>query len=420
MTPTEEESQQPTAMSAGDDSPRRSSLLQSPVDQEDLARVSGVAIREVVRFVESGVLSPDPDGLFRPSDVAKARLVAALVDSRLSFDHLAAAVQDGRLSLDFVEHLMPQPTPCVSGSPPDVSAAMTYEELIQPILGTDRDPGDPIRDDDLALLRMIAAAVEICGSIDDLMRIVRAVALSARHLVEVQSGFVDEMLLEPALKESGSPMTALATTAEERLAMRVWAKDLVSVLIDRFLDDAVFGSLVHYSELALASGGVASLRDGQSIVFVDVTGYTRLSEEAGDEVAAQQALLLAEHAHELAGLRNGRLVKSLGDGAMVHLPDPTSAVGFAIDAVTNAEERGLWALHAGANTGPMLRREGDYYGTTVNVAARVADQAGSGQVIVTRPVVDSWAGGDSVRFVPVGSVALKNVADPVELFEATG
>jgi adenylate cyclase len=154
------------------------------------------------------------------------------------------------------------------------------------------------------------------------------------------------------------------------------------------------------------------------VVFVDVSGYTRRSQEAGDAAAAQQALLLADFVHGLAVPVGGRLVRSLGDGALAYFPDATRAVRFALDAVALAPANGIWNLHAGVNTGPMVRRDGDYYGTAVNIASRVADQASQDHVVVTRSVLDAWAGADAVSFTPIGSVSLKNVAEPVELYEA--
>ena len=82
----------------------------------------------------------------------------------------------------------------------------------------------------------------------------------------------------------------------------------------------------------------------------------------------------------------------LVQGAMLHFPDPTSAVSFALDAVTHAGRPGLGALHAGVHAGPMVRRDGDYFGTVVNVASRVAAEAAAGEVLVTPEVVAAWEG----------------------------
>jgi adenylate cyclase len=76
-------------------------------------------------------------------------------------------------------------------------------------------------------------------------------------------------------------------------------------------------------------------------------------------------------------------------------------------------------VHAGVNAGPVLRRDGDYFGSVVNVSSRLADHAAPGEILVTREVVDAWHGGDDVSFVDAGPAPLKNVPQPVEVFRAT-
>ena len=125
--------------------------------------------------------------------------------------------------------------------------------------------------------------------------------------------------------------------------------------------------------------------------------------------------MLTEVVSALARRHGGRLVKSLGDGAMVHLTDPGSGLQMALDAVLTAEAHGLWPLHAGVNSGPMVRRDGDFFGASVNVASRVADVAGPGEVVVT-DIVAASADDDALRFVPLGEFNLKNVGTPVSLF----
>jgi adenylate cyclase len=103
---------------------------------------------------------------------------------------------------------------------------------------------------------------------------------------------------------------------------------------------------------------------------------------------------------------------------VLHFPEATSAVTFALGAVDAAGRNGLGALHAGADAGPMIRRDGDYFGTVVNVASRVAAEAAAGEVLVTPEVVAAWEGNGGIRFDSLGAVALKNVAGPVDLFRA--
>ena len=102
---------------------------------------------------------------------------------------------------------------------------------------------------------------------------------------------------------------------------------------------------------------------------------------------------------------------------MVHLLHPNVGLQLALDAVSSAEKHGLWPLHAGVNSGPMVKRDGDFFGAAVNVASRVADAARPGEVVVTEAVARGADDAD-VRFVSLGEFSLKNVQAPVPLFRA--
>jgi len=384
----------------------------------DIARRAGVGVDVVRSYVEAGVLTPDATGAYRSSDIARARLVSALVEAGVSLHAMAAAIADGRLSFRFVDLLMPDPVGLVPvSSAADDAAARDQEEAIQRILGTKRDAGDPIREDDLAILDVITRAVELGAPGDRAVSMVRSVGQAAKKITDLQRDFIDEVLLTPAIARTGSPIAALEATSETRYAYRELGRRLSALLLERFVDDAVFTNLVELTEQALAEGGVQAPALRETVVFVDVSGYTGLAEVHGDLVSAHQAGLLADFVQDLARVHGARLVKTLGDGAMVHATSAHVGLEVALEAVSRAETNGIWALHAGVNTGAMVRRDGDYYGAAVNIASRVADQAGPGEVVVTQAVVDAWTG-DNVDFTAIGPVNLKHVAEPVALFRA--
>jgi class 3 adenylate cyclase len=246
---------------------------------------------------------------------------------------------------------------------------------------------------------------------------VRSFAQAASKLADFQREFIDEVLLAPAIDRTGSPVRALEETSASRLRYRELGRDLARLLIERFVDDAVFRNLVQLTESALSEVGLDTLESRQTVVFVDVSDYTRLSEEKGDAESARQAVALSHSIHRLAGRHGGRMVKSLGDGAMVHAPGPRRGLAIAMDAVAMTESEGLWSLHAGVNSGSMVRRDGDYFGSAVNIAARIADEAGPGEVLVSRAVA-SQLDGSEFDFVPLGEKNLENVRNPVAVFRA--
>ena len=172
-------------------------------------------------------------------------------------------------------------------------------------------------------------------------------------------------------------------------------------------------------ETALEQAGVR-LRPEPTVgamVFADLTGYTRLTEEAGDEVAAKVSVELAELVQEVAVGHRGEVVKMLGDGVCFHFGAPRDAVLASLEIVDRVGPKGLPPAHIGVNAGPVIYDEGDYFGRTVNIAARIASEAGPEEVLVGPSVVnaDPMHG---VRFEERGTASLKGIAEPVALYRA--
>jgi adenylate cyclase len=94
--------------------------------------------------------------------------------------------------------------------------------------------------------------------------------------------------------------------------------------------------------------------------------------------------------------------------------EPGQGVAAALDMVDGARSAGLPPAHVGLHAGPVLFQEGDYFGRTVNVAARIADYARQGEVLVSQDVVEAAASA-RVAFEEIGPVELKGISDPVRL-----
>jgi len=107
----------------------------------------------------------------------------------------------------------------------------------------------------------------------------------------------------------------------------------------------------------------------------------------------------------------------LGDGVHFHFGDPHDAVMASLEIVDSVRPRGLPPAHVGVEAGPMIYDEGDYFGRTVNLAARIASRAGSDQVFVGEELSRLGAP-TGVRLVEVGEFDLKGISRPVRLREA--
>lgn len=156
-----------------------------------------------------------------------------------------------------------------------------------------------------------------------------------------------------------------------------------------------------------------------TFVVADLVGYSALTEAHGDEAAADASTLFCERVSTLAAARGGEHVKTMGDAILLRFVDAATAVDAALEVVQEMGGRhASLDIRIGVNTGTAIQRDGDWFGAAVNVASRVADIAGAGQIIVTpRTRTASIRRIPLDRFRSIGVRKLKNVADDIELYE---
>jgi adenylate cyclase len=391
------------------------------LNASEVAVAGGTTEDTVSQLAELGVIAPSNGGVFRPSDVRRVRLVLALATSGVPFEAVGQAIREGRISFDFIDELAPNPIPLLPETQTELVARLGLSDNLArslgTILGTCSLPADQqVRSDHAELFELVGAA-KAAGADDELLvRVVRATADSLRHIIDAQRDFVDVTLLEPAAADGATPSEVLASTAPARRRYRELGRRSVELLLDRFVDEATFQQIVEIMEAELGEQRVVA-GAAPAIAFIDLTGYTRLAEEAGDDEAAMQAARFIDAVEAAASETGGRLVKVLGDGVMMHFGDSDSAIRAAISVLSRAQAQGLPAARAGINSGPMVRRDGDYFGSVVNLAARASDYARAHEILVTQEVVDAWGGGEVIYFRAIGAVSLKNVKKRVELFQ---
>ena len=149
--------------------------------------------------------------------------------------------------------------------------------------------------------------------------------------------------------------------------------------------------------------------------FIDLAGFTALTEAQGDEDAADVATLFAELTRAALG-PGDRLVKTIGDAVLVTSPDPNAGVDLVERLLSHAgAEPDFPSLRAGLHHGDAVERGGDVFGASVNLAARVAAEAHAGEVLGTEPIAQA-AQECGIPVAHLGSVLLKNVREPIPLY----
>ena len=230
--------------------------------------------------------------------------------------------------------------------------------------------------------------------------------------------FMEAIDLDPQRRATMSVDTLGPRMFEPAVRVAQLLEPMATWLLRRHMELALNALNVESMERALEVHGRRPVsRDLPAIVFADLSGFTRLTDEYGDELAARHASTLADLAVAAAQAFRGRLVKQLGDGVMLAFGRAGDAVGAAFELRRGAEEQGLPPVHTGISAGPVVERDGDFYGRTVNLASRISAVAAPGELLANQTAAEAAEGATAV---PVGPAVLKGVAAAVPLFRLEG
>jgi adenylate cyclase len=393
---------------------------------EELADRSGVTAEQLRRLIELGIITPTPQDAFRPSDIQRIRVVDALADAGFAPEQLSELLATGAYNLDWAGVVFPEPTAqltttldqtaAATGVPEDLAARLFDAwELPRP------QPGQALRADDDELLQLAAPALEGFGHDETaLLGAARQLGDRLRSLAESQVRLFHTQV-EERLAAEGHPHHSWTDDLNQVAASMMASLERTLILLyRRHFEHYVLDVTVLRAEAALERAGLARRRPVRppAIAFLDLSGYTKLTEERGDRAAAELAGRLIEIVHEFAHRRGGRVVKLFGDGVMFHFPDPAQGVRCGLELVDRIPEVGLPRARVGLHTGPVVFQHGDYFGRTVNIAARITDHARPGEVLVSDQVVADADPLEAVHFEPVGPVSLKGLSAPITLYNA--
>jgi adenylate cyclase len=392
----------------------------------ELADLAGVTESEVGRLVDLGILvDRDGTGPFLDSDVPKVRLAVACEQAGLPMEGIVSAIRAGRLSFAFLEG-----TPFRRWA---VRSGRTYRQVSQdtgiPLdaLGAALEamgfarvgPDEPMREDELDVLPLLAHGLS--SGIFDLAwlaRLGRAHVEGLRLIATAWGDAYQARFEGPVLAAGGNQGAAMEVAARLSIDFLPLGDPALLAIYHRQEELLWTEGLVERIEHELEQAGTLG-RPGRvpAMLFLDLVGYTRLTEERGDAAAAALAESLAVLVDRSAREHGGVPVKWLGDGVMVHYRTPAGALRSALELVDQLPAAGLPPAHAGVAAGPVVIQGGDYFGRTVNLAARIAAHAGAGQVLASQRVAESDLPA-GVRFVELGELELRGFTGPIRLLEA--
>ena len=394
--------------------------------RDTLAERAGVPVGYVDRLVDLGILTRSGAGsLFSAGDVRRVRLVHGLEEGGLPLDGMSTAVRNGDLSFGFLD--LPS-WDWYGGfgrkNYREVSAetglSLDLLQVIRESMGFARpEPEDPVHEGDLDLIPVVKVALDAGADPVAIERLVRVWGDSMRRMAEAAATFYHAQIEVPLLR-SGMSEAQVLQVANEAVAAGITHLDrALASVYHGHSEHTWLGNVIEAVEATLEKAGLHhTVVEPPAMCFLDLSGYTRLTEERGDEAAAEMAATLGGLVQQSAYGHGGRPVKWLGDGVMLYFSHPDRAVTSALELADIVPAARLPPAHTGIDAGPVIFQDGDYFGRTVNTAARIASHAGPGQVLVSDSVVRSTRN-PTIRFVDVGLVELKGLQHPIPLHRAS-
>ena len=375
----------------------------------------GVQPATLRRWVKRGLI-PQYSGEWTASAIGTARVVARMRERRHSLDSIARATDEGRLAFGFLEDLFPFDRERVSiqDAARETGLDRALVERLVNGLGISPERSDTVTQDDLQLLRYVNAVLESGFPLVALLQLVRVYGQAMARIADAEVRLFHLYVHEPLMRAG----TTGVATAEEMHAISREVLPLAGPVLDqvhqRYLQYFVEQDVVGHMESDLEGSQIDLGRMRVAIAFADLAGYTRLTEEEG-ELTAVDAVERFVDAVEVTLPDDARVIKTIGDEAMIVGSDPAALTDWAVGFQRLQTERPLprIAIHYGV----ALYRDGDYYGRDVNIASRVAARSAAGEVLVTRPVVH-YSDAPHLEFERIAEVKLKGFQEATEIFIA--
>jgi class 3 adenylate cyclase len=389
--------------------------------REELAERAGVPEEMVDHLVELGIVAAADDGSFGQPDVYRVRLLASCDRAGMRPEDLAEAVAAGKLSFSFADlphfRFAAQATTTYRELAEELDLPLDLVLDVERAIGSVRPaPDDRTREDDLAIFQLTKLSSLLVDP-EAIVRTSRVFQDALRRITESEVALFDTYVVGAFLQQGMSFVDAVDQANRFGAESTPLQEELLLTLYRRHQERRWTEYTVEGIESVLEDMGLYRKPEHPpAFAFVDLAGYTALTEEQGDLAGARAAADLAHMVDAVSGPRGGEPIKWLGDGVMLRFRDPGDAALAVLELVERAPTMGLPA-HAGVAAGSAVFQDGDYFGRTVNLAARIAASASEGQTLVSEEVVQ-LAEPSALSFRAFGSLELKGFSVPTPVFEA--
>jgi adenylate cyclase len=389
------------------------------ISLNEAARRSGVPVSTLKRWAEEKIV-PVRKGRWTVAAAAQARVVARMRERGYSLEDLREAGREGRLAFGFTEELFSdsQQTFTVEQAAQETGLEPELIERILVILGTPKGQRE-LSQEDVAAMRHCARVLAAGFPLVAFLQLVRVYAQSMRRIADAEVRLFHLYVHEPLIRDAVPELEMAEEMGELAGDILPLAAPLTEYLHQRYLRFFVEQDVVGHmeSDSAMDTAEIELGHVNVTLCFIDLTGFTRYTEEEGDIEALDVVENFVANV-ETTLPREATIVKTIGDEVMVVSPDPASLTEWAVDFLSRFPQRPQ--PRVGIHYGDAVYRDGDYFGSQVNLVHRVVNRALAGEVLVTDAVCGAIAASGSLRFEPIGEVSLKGFPNPTALFVVRG
>src|SRR4051812_12828315 len=388
------------------------------MNSKEVAELVGVTPATLKRWVATGVIPESLDGDdWPPSAVAHARIVARMRTRGHTLKQIRQAAQEGRLAFGFLEDLFPDQGGKLEVS--DVAKQTGLEagliERIWSSVGFPIRELDDLTDDDVQALRYIASVLDAGFPLVAFLQLVRVYGQALSQIADAEVRLFHLYVHEPLMRD-GVPGLQMAEEMENLARdLLPLASPIMDYIHQRFLQHFVEQDVVGHMEVELSEHEDLG-RVRVAVAFADLAGYTRYTEEAGEEEALSTVERFIDAVQNTLP-DDARIIKTIGDEVMIVAQDARALTDWAVGFQRLYRDRPTPRI--GIHQGVTLYRDGDYFGRDVNLAARVVARARGGEVLVTDTVTSQVSGtSQHLVFEDIGEVKLKGFDQPATLCRA--
>ena len=397
-------------------SPPDRSDQDNTISLAEASRIAGVSTSTLKRWAEEDLV-PIEDGRWTPASAAQARVIARMRERGYSVDAVREAARGGRLAFGYAEDLFQVPEGQYTR---DQAAELTglepeLVERLMTLLGTPMGAEGLLNEDDLRAMRHCSNVLQSGFPLVAFLQLVRVYAQSIRRVADAEVRLFHLYVHEPLMQDEVPPLEIAEEMGDLAADLLPVTGPLMEYMHNRYLRFYIEQDVVGHMEADIGGAGRGLARVSMTFCFVDLTGFTRYTEEEGDEEALDMIERFVDTV-EATLPSEATIVKTIGDEVMVVSPEPASLTEWAVGFLALFQERPQ--PRVGIHNGAAVFRDGDYFGGDVNLAHRVVSRALGGEVLVTEAVVEAINESDFLRFDAIGEVVLKGFPEPISLYIA--